>query len=395
MPLSEALEERKVIDTMGPSGASALAASAMGGGGRDIRRPSGDYDFYAKNMKDPAIREKFINKQLMMSSSDEDDDDDEAAANNNGARQRLHSETKKLKAKMAEQARAAAFEKMTPVALVELHERQSQHTPEKMIEAASQLLSFDKEFYNVKKELFNYSHFQAISQSLYEETSHQYYGLVSCIRMFRAKNGDVIFVGNSAGYIRVYDTKTQRQMKPLYDDSLFQNKVLCIDISEDGHYLLAGYKNGTLVLWDSAKYKKAHAMQDIVKGPDSEYAMVKILFITDQNVVTIVTAEESGRVRLVHVTRTFLGNFSHKANSLYESDLKGAASISVQRPANLPSHYSPFCDTACLTAFGATNMVTIVEMRQWPPKPLNILKRPAVCKEKSVPSLDWGYGLTP
>ena len=94
----------------------------MGGGGRDIRRPSGDYDFLAKNMKDPAVREKFISKQLL-SSSDEDDDEDEAAADHNSARQRLQSETKKLKAKMAEQARAAAFEKMTPVALVELNER--------------------------------------------------------------------------------------------------------------------------------------------------------------------------------------------------------------------------------------------------------------------------------
>ena len=79
--------------------------------------------------------------------------------------------------------------------------------------------------------------------------------------------------------------------------------------------------------------------------------------------LVIVTAEENGRVRLIHVTETLFGNYSHKANSLYESDLKGAATVSVQRPSSLPSHYSPFCDVSCLTAFGATNMITIVEMR--------------------------------
>ena len=184
-------------------------------------------------------------------------------------------------------------------------------------------------------------------------------------------------------------------MKPLYDDTLFQNKVLCIDISEDGHYLLAGYKNGMLVLWDSAKYKKAHVMNDVAKNAQSEFAMVKLLYVSEQNVVCIVTAEESGRIRLVHVTKTFLGGFSHKANSLYEADLKGAASISVQRPSNLPSHYSPYCEVSCITAYGATNMITIVEMKQFPPKPLKTIRRPAVCKEKSVPSIDWGYGLTP
>ena len=139
--------------------------------------------------------------------------------------------------------------------------------------------------------------------------------------MFRAKNGTVIFVGNSAGYIRVFDIQTQRQMKPLYDDILFQNKVTCIDISEDGHYLLAGYKNGTLVLWDSSKYKKAHVMNDVAKNAQSEFSMVKLLYTTEQNVIVIVTAEESGRVRLVHITKTYLRGFSHKANSLYESDL--------------------------------------------------------------------------
>ena len=111
--------------------------------------------------------------------------------------------------------------------------------------------------------------------------------------------------------------------------------------------------------------------------------------------VAIVTAEESGRIRLVHVTKTFLGGFSHKANSLYEKDLIGTATISVQRCVNLPSHYSPFCDVSCLAAFGATNKIAIVEMKSWPPRPLKTIERPPICKEKSVPLIDWGYGLTP
>ena len=33
-----------------------------------------DYDFYLKNMNDPAVREKFLQQALGMSSSDEDED---------------------------------------------------------------------------------------------------------------------------------------------------------------------------------------------------------------------------------------------------------------------------------------------------------------------------------
>ena len=79
------------------------------------------------------------------------------------------------------------------------------------------MFSFDKDFYNVKKELLLYSQFTHISQSLYEDKEHPYFGVVSCINMFRAKNCIVIFVGNSQGYIRVYDIQSQKQMKPLFD----------------------------------------------------------------------------------------------------------------------------------------------------------------------------------
>ena len=101
--------------------------------------------------------------------------------------------------------------------------------------------------------------------------------------MFRAKNGTMIFVGNSTGYIRVFDIQSQKQMKPLFEQSRQQDKVLCIDISEDGHYLLAGYKSGALILWDAAKFKRAHTMNDVAaKGNAvSEFSMVKILFVTD------------------------------------------------------------------------------------------------------------------
>ena len=71
---------------------------------------------------------------------------------------------------------------------------------------------------------------------------------------------------------------------------------------------------------------------------------MKILYVIE-NVITIVTAEESGRVMLLHVTKGgFWERYSHKAYSLYESDLKGLATISVQRPSSMAAYYSPYCD---------------------------------------------------
>ena len=72
-----------------------------------------------------------------------------------------------------------------------------------------------------------------------------------------------------------------------------------MDISEDGHYLLAGYKKGTVALWDCSRFRLAHLMEDVALE-NSALASVKLLY-TDQDIIHIVAAEESGRMRCVQV----------------------------------------------------------------------------------------------
>jgi hypothetical protein len=74
----------------------------------------------------------------------------------------------------------------------------------------------------------------------------------------------------------------------------------------------------------------ARIMKDVAKNEMSEFSQVKILYVSEKDVITVVTAEESGRIRLVHITKgIFFDRYSHTANSLYESDLKGVATIAV------------------------------------------------------------------
>lgn len=54
-------------------------------------------------------------------------------------------------------------------------------------------------------------------------------------------------------------------MKPLMDEGTIgvSNKVTCIDISEDGGFLLSGYKKGQVALWDLINYKLLKFITDI------------------------------------------------------------------------------------------------------------------------------------
>jgi hypothetical protein len=52
-----------------------------------------------------------------------------------------------------------------------------------------------------------------------------------------------------------------------------------------------------------------------------------------------------------------------------------------------------FCDTSYLVAFGALNEIVICTMQ--PIQEIYKFERPSFCKERSLPYIDWGYGLTP
>ena len=117
------------------------------------------------------------------------------------------------------------------------------------------------------------------------------------------------FVGNTSGYIQVFDTQSQKQCKPLYHPRLAKNGVACMDISENGQYLLAGYKKGTLALWDCSRFRLAHLMKDIAKDENSAFVNIKILFTAEQNILNVVTTEESGRMRQIQMQRGLLGKF--------------------------------------------------------------------------------------
>ena len=109
----------------------------------------------------------------------------------------------------------------------------------------------------------------------------------------------------------------------------------------------------------------------------------------------IVSSEDVGRVCYVEMTpKSALfgsGGFNHKTVALFEKRLKGTSTIALFTPSL--EYPSPFCDQRSLVAIGAESEVVLCSMR--PINELYKIKRPSICKEQSLPSLDWGFGLTP
>ena len=256
------------------------------------------------------LGQDFIAESQFYDSDDSDsselDEDDEMIAKKI---QDIAERAENQKMKLGTALRVAIYDKASPVTLVELHESQNMQSQHKLIVAENLLQNFHKDFYNIQRQIVNFCELPQISHQLYKEQNHAYYGQVTCIKLFRAKNGMMIFVGNNAGYIQVFDTLTQKQRKPLYHPRLANNAVTCIDISENGQYLLAGYHKGILALWDCSRFTLAHIMSDVARDVNSAFINVKILFNGEQNILNVATAEESGRMRHILVQRKLLGKF--------------------------------------------------------------------------------------
>ena len=77
---------------------------------------------------------------------------------------------------------------------------------------------------------------------MYAKNDHRLNGIVSALTVVQ----DYMFVGNSSGIVRVFDLKSEKEMKPLEEKSLSgeNNRVTSLDISVDGGYLMSGYRGG-------------------------------------------------------------------------------------------------------------------------------------------------------
>ena len=70
--------------------------------------------------------------------------------------------------------------------------------------------------------------------------------LITCMMA----KGDLIIIGNSIGEIKIYSLKTAKLMRILPPDKANASQVNCIDITDDGLYLIVGHGNGAVAFWD-------------------------------------------------------------------------------------------------------------------------------------------------
>ena len=110
-----------------------------------------------------------------------------------------------------------------------------------------------------------------------------------------------LFVGNSQGYTRLYNFEKQTEIKSYYINELeaFNNRsVLSMDVSDDGNFLICGYANGYMIVWETYSTKTKKTIEDTHKS-----AVVKIKFVSSTpSSIKFLSSETDGKLFINEIT---------------------------------------------------------------------------------------------
>lgn len=251
-----------------------------------------------------------------MSLSDDSDEED----NQSLLKRNLHVDQEK-KDEEDEKRMLEQISKMTMLEIIEQNEKKTEEHKNYTV------FQYDKNYYNIhkiEKKLVDQQRLTKIAEYLYNPTLREYDGLPYCIRQYQ----NLIFVGISQGLIRVFDYQTDEELKPLQlkKSKTTINRVLCMDVSLHGEYLVAGYANGNVALFDVQKQK---VIIEITEVHFHEIEHIK--FLSVDSPISFMTGDKKGILYKISVSRTLL-MYSYKNDLIMKKPFKEFCSLSALTP---------------------------------------------------------------
>lgn len=122
------------------------------------------------------------------------------------------------------------------------------------------LKTYKNSIKNIKLSVLNISNKNTIANILYKHSKTKF---VSCI----AAHNDLIYTGNAIGIIQMFTCEKEHFLKSYTCKEVEGNcSVTCIDINHDGEFLLSGYTNGAIILWDTCTAKIKKIVQNVYRS---------------------------------------------------------------------------------------------------------------------------------
>ena len=113
----------------------------------------------------------------------------------------------------------------------------------------------------------------------------------------------------------------------LKDNELNNNAVTSISLTQDGKYMVSGYKRGSLALWDMETLLKVKIMDDV---HTAEILAAKIYLRFGKDMVYMVSSDSLGQIYRIELNlSSIFGTTSSSKYYITDTKHLGAVSIAV------------------------------------------------------------------
>ena len=189
---------------------------------------------------------------------------------------------------------------------------------------------------------------------------------------------DKLFTGEKNGYVYMHNIKKGLEIESFGVPGL-NSPVTTIE-NKANDYLLVGYENGTINLFDAKKISLIKSISDIHKTK-----IIALKFVSlEKNGFQVISSDDEGQVMLIT-----------SSNTMFNKKTTGLPIYKDNEPTYAITKFKPFQDKKLtFLVFASTNKVRVYTLE---PKLESIseIKKPKCAEKNDIPDISLGWGVRP
>ena len=266
------------------------------------------------------------------------------------------------------------YEDLSPINLVDTVERYYHTFLPNQNKDNLNILSSYKSKTNVK--------FQLIDFSLKKELTKKLESKLQTIQTIKIY-GDYLFVADNSGSIFMYSVSKELELKVMTPPGNINYFATSIDVSPTAEFIIAGYSNGYIILWDTKKPSVVYTIKDL---HNSRIILSQFSQIIEKKKFEIISSDMSGKLLKIVLTLSIFKK-SVQDFMIYKDDVPTYAITQFKPLRNKQIVIGAFCN--------------INKIRVYILRPIFIsffeIERPDCYDENftDIPDISFGWGCEP
>ena len=266
------------------------------------------------------------------------------------------------------------YEDLSPINLVDTVERYYHTFLPNQNKENLNILSSYKSKTNVKFQLIDFSFKTELSKKLEPKIK-----TIQTMKIY----GDYLFVSDKSGSVFMYSVSKETEMKVLTPPGKIDYYATSVDISPTAEFIIVGYSNGWIILWDTKKPSIIYTIKDL---HNTKIFLVQFSQIIEKKKFEIISSDVSGKLLKIVLTISLFKK-SVQDFMIYKDDVPTYAITQFKPLRNKPIVIGAFCN--------------INKIRVYILRPIFVsffeIDRPECYDENCVdiPDISFGWGCEP